>query len=128
MFHFVHSGAQWATVVPSDLSLVSEEDHLVQRRGRPLTSHSPAQDVHLLIQRAHLVVPRSYVQLERVPHVGSFLQILDVAVEATQSRGHGQHPVLQLAEVQSVELFQLVCKQQNTVEVTGQTSKYLREE
>jgi len=49
------------------------------------------------------------VQLERIPNVGTFLQVLHVAVQAAQCRGHGEHPVLQFTEVQGVELLQLIC-------------------
>ena len=49
------------------------------------------------------------MQLERIPNVGTFLQVLHVAVQAAECRGHGQHSVLQFTEVQGVELLQLIC-------------------
>ena len=49
------------------------------------------------------------MQLERIPNVGTFLQVLYVAVQAAECRGHGEHPVLQFTEVQGVELLQLIC-------------------
>lgn len=84
-----------------------------------MTSLSPAQYIHFLVQRAHLVVPRGDMQLEGVPHVGSFLQVLHIAVQAAECRGHRQHPVLQFPEVQTVEFLQLIwkCKHQ-TLPVT----------
>jgi hypothetical protein len=50
------------------------------------------------------------MQLERVPHVGSLLQVLYVAVQAAECGGHRQHPILKLTEIQCVELLQFVCK------------------
>lgn len=75
----------------------------------PDLPYSPAQNIHFLIQGAHLIIPGSYVQLERIPNVGTFLQVLHVAVQAAQCRSHGEHPVLQFTEVQGVELLQLIC-------------------
>lgn len=85
----------------------------------PMTSLSPAQYIHFLVQRAHLVVPCGDMQLEGVPHVGTFLQVLHVTVQAAECRGHRQHPVLQFTEVQTVEFLQLVLKSKHqTLPVT----------
>merc|ERR1711911_441343 len=51
---------------------------------------SPAEDVEFLVERLDLLVPGDDVQLERVPDVGPFLDVLDVAVDVRQRRGRRQ--------------------------------------